>query len=189
MYLVLLRAVSLSAVKGPRIDTATGTAPAPWERAPALATASDYGRTQVLSREHSSIIRLAHPWPPGLRQASSTAMRAVHAARQNATHITFLVSSAERHNLLALPGSRVSVEALDASDFYEARAHKDGNAMQMRRRLAGRSSPGPPLAVALQGSMGGYFTCVHAPALAGRPAGHTLLSIAAFAFGVRAVSG
>ena len=169
--------------------TATSTAPAQWERAPALVTLSDYGRTQVVSRKHSSIFRLAQPWPPGLRQASPTAMRAVHAAGQNTTHITFLLSSAEKHSLLALPGSRAIVEAFDASDFYEARAHKDGNAMQMRRRLAGRSSPGPPLDVALQGSMGGYFTCVHASTLAGRPAGHTFLSVAASAFGVRAVSG
>ena len=174
--------------EGPGTDTST--APAQWERAPALVTLSDYGRTQVVSRKHSSIFRLAQPWPPGLRQASPTAMRAVHAAGQNTTHITLLLSSAEMHSLLALPGSRASVEAFDASDFYEARAHKDGNAMQMRRRLAGRSSPGPPLDVALQGSMGGYFTCVCAPTLARRPAGHTFLSVAAFALracGVRMV--
>lgn len=112
----------------------------------------------------SSIVSLHAPWPESLGRISRSAALAVRRAGPNTTAVTFTVPEGERRGLLALPGGRVVVEAIDASSFYAARAAADMVEMDLQkapvgRQLAGRSgalplSSDPPLA----GSMAGYYT-------------------------------
>ena len=122
-----------------------------------------------------SIVRLTAPWPPSLGRISPRAARAVRTSSPNASEVTFAVPDDERRNLLALPGGRVVVAAIDASAFYEARASEEmaeltaaaAAAAAGGRRLQGRRPfvPGvnPMTSVPLTGSMAGYFTCATLP--------------------------
>ena len=110
---------------------------------------------QLGANATTSVLSLTAPWPRGLGRASLTAARAVREAG-NVSIVSFVASADERRKLLHLAGNRVRVEASDASDFYESRARDDTHG---RRLGAGRISPGLPLPLPLQGSMGGYYTC------------------------------
>ena len=117
-----------------------------------------------------TIVRLSAPWPLSLGRASPRASHAVRTSKPNTSVVTFAVPDEERRSLLALPGGRVVVDAIDASAFYEARAMEEmaglsdaAAAAAGGRRLQGRRPFVPGVnsmaSVPLTGSMAGYFTC------------------------------